>query len=67
MLLVVVFASAQIFLVVLLCLSGVAFGASMASYMVISRRPAHKIDYYPPIKPEQQAEVKQSPQGVPPR
>lgn len=67
MVVVVVFASAQIFLVILLGLSGVAFGASMASWMVISRRPAHKIEYYPPIKPEQQAEAKPGRQGIPQR
>jgi hypothetical protein len=38
-------------LVVLLVLSTVALGASVASYVIIRRRPAHKIDYYPPVKP----------------
>jgi hypothetical protein len=62
----VIFAGAQVILIVLLGMAVVAFGVSMASWMVISRRPAHKIEYFPPIKPEQQAEVKSSRQSGPP-
>lgn len=40
-------------LVVLLVLATVTLGASVASWVIISRRPAHKIDYYPPVKPGQ--------------
>jgi VIT1/CCC1 family predicted Fe2+/Mn2+ transporter len=50
-----IFVGAQIALIVVLALAGVALGASVASWMVISRRPAHKIEYYPPVKPEKQS------------
>ena len=56
----VVFVGAQVALIVFLAVATMALGASVASWMIISRRPAHKIEYYPPIKPDGQGPVQQS-------
>ncbi len=37
----------------LLCVACVALGASVTSWTVISRRPAHKVEYFAPIKQDQ--------------
>jgi hypothetical protein len=50
----IIFAGAQVVLIVLLCIAAVAFGASVASWIIISRMPAMKIEHYPSIKQEKQ-------------
>jgi predicted amidophosphoribosyltransferase len=55
MLLAIIFAGAQAVLIVFLSVAAMASGASLASWVVIARRPAVKIDYYPPVKPEKQS------------
>lgn len=59
MLLAIIFAGAQIVLIVLLSVAGVAFGASIASWVIISRLPAVKIEHYPQIKPDKQSSQQQ--------
>ncbi len=51
MTLVTVLVAANAITIILLCVSGVALGAAAVSWVMISRRPAHKVDYYAPIKP----------------
>jgi hypothetical protein len=50
----IIFAGAQVVLIVLLGVAVVAFGASVASWVIISRMPAMKIEHYPPIKQDKQ-------------
>lgn len=51
--LVMVFAGANVITVILLGLAVAALGASVAWWIVISRRPAHKVEYFAPIKQDQ--------------
>jgi hypothetical protein len=51
----ILFAGAQVILIVLLGAAAVAFGASVASWVIISRMPAVKIEHYPQMKPDQQS------------
>ncbi len=50
--LVMIFVGTNILIDVLEVVVAFGIGASVASWVAISRRPAHKIEYYPPIKPE---------------
>lgn len=50
--LVIILAGANIVLDIFLAAAGIAVGASVASWIAIRRRPAHKIEHYPPIKPD---------------
>jgi len=50
----VIFIGAQAALIIFLAVSAVALGASVASWVIISKRPAHKIEYFAPVKQEQQ-------------
>ena len=49
--LVTVLVAANAITIILLSAAGIALGASVASWIAISRRPAHRVDYYAPIKP----------------
>lgn len=55
-----VFEGAIISLDILLAFCGLVLGAAVASWVMISRRPLHKVDYYAPIKP---GEAGQEPAG----
>jgi hypothetical protein len=51
--LVMVFAGANAITAILLGFAVAALGASVASWIVISRRPLHKVEYFAPIKQDQ--------------
>jgi hypothetical protein len=55
----IIFTGVQVVLIVLLGVAAVAFGASIASWVIISRLPAVKIEHYPPIKQDNQNSTQQ--------